>query len=89
MLQLAQGGGAAAAASIAPLPHTRYELPATVGPRVSGLSFGLLPADLYSLLSSAASSSSGGSSGGSSGSRAHTKHKICIVTGVAQDSSIG
>uniref|UniRef100_A0A383W6M0 Rab3-GAP regulatory subunit N-terminal domain-containing protein n=1 Tax=Tetradesmus obliquus TaxID=3088 RepID=A0A383W6M0_TETOB len=76
MLQLAQGGGAAAAAGIAPLPHTRYELPATVGPRVSGLSFGLLPPDLYSLLSSAASSSSGGAGG----SRSHGKHKICIVT---------
>ncbi|KAF6260710.1 hypothetical protein COO60DRAFT_855739 [Scenedesmus sp. NREL 46B-D3] len=85
MLQLAQGGGPASAVSIAPLPHTRYELPATVGPRVSGLSFGLLPADLYSLLSSAASSSSGSLvAGSSSSSRPPGKHKISIVTGVAR-----
>jgi len=76
MLQLVQGGGPHAAATISALPHIRYDLPSSVGPRAAGLSFGPLPADLYSLLSSAAAGSSSFMSGGRS-----SKHKICIVTG--------
>lgn len=58
----------------------RYDLPAAVGPRSSGLSFGHLPSELYSLLASGAGGYSLSSIAGFTSSKA-PKHKICIVTG--------
>lgn len=59
----------------------RYELPAAVGPRSSGLSFGPLPSELYSMLSSGASGYSLGSMAGFNSRQGRPKHKVCIVTG--------
>lgn len=62
----------------------RYEFPAAVGPRSSGLSFGPLPAELYSLLGSGTGGYSLSSMAGfSSSSKGRPKHKVCIVTGMA------
>jgi hypothetical protein len=63
-------------------PAPRYDLPASIGPRSSGLCFGPLPPDHYALLTSG----SGGYSlstitGLSSSSSKGLKHKVCIVTG--------
>lgn len=60
---------------------SRYDLPAAVGPRSSGLSFGPLPAELYSLLASGVGGATLSSMAGFSSSSKTTKHKVSIVTG--------
>jgi hypothetical protein len=58
----------------------RYDLPAAVGPRSSGLSFGHLPSELYSLLASGAGGYSLSSIAGFTSNKG-PKHKVCVVTG--------
>lgn len=58
----------------------RYDLPVAVGPRSSGLSFGPVPSELYSLLASGAGGYSLSSIAGFSGNKG-AKHRVCIVTG--------
>lgn len=66
-----------------PLASTRYDLPASIGPRSSGLSFGPQPPDLYSLLTSGSGGYSLSTITGlsTSSSSKGPKHKVCIVTG--------
>lgn len=58
----------------------RYDFPASVGSRTSGLSFGPLPSELYSLLASGAGGYSLSSIAGFTSNK-RPKHKVCIVTG--------
>jgi hypothetical protein len=61
-------------------PFNRYDLPASLGPRSSGLSFGPLPPELYALLTSGSGGYSLSNITGLSSSKG-PKHKVCIVTG--------